>query len=271
MRKCLEEEPSVSGWERWNDNICWLPPLWQEESEASLRPWRKERVSGAGHVAVDGKSLSHLIATGWGLRLWITIVTTVNIIIRLVQSLQRDFFFLLRSSVGRVTPLSFSHNYSVLRERGRKGWAGRAAGDWGGGSIQWPSWTWAAGSTETWHPAQLVHLPSEGSDGLATPGIQETATHWQLLLVVSSQGWSQSSRNSPRASLVAQWLRICLPTQGTRVRALVWEDPTCRGATRPVSHKCWACASGACAPQQERPRQWEARAPRRRVAPARRN
>ena len=24
--------------------------------------------------------------------------------------------------------------------------------------------------------------------------------------------------------------------QGTRVRALVWEDPTCCGATRPVSH-----------------------------------
>ena len=37
------------------------------------------------------------------------------------------------------------------------------------------------------------------------------------------------------ASLVAQWLRVCLPMQGTRVRALVWEDPTCRGATRPVS------------------------------------
>ena len=39
-----------------------------------------------------------------------------------------------------------------------------------------------------------------------------------------------------RASLVAQWLRICLPMQETRVRALVWEDPTCHGATRPVSH-----------------------------------
>ena len=38
------------------------------------------------------------------------------------------------------------------------------------------------------------------------------------------------------ASLVAQWLGICLPMQGTRVRALVWEDPTCRGATKPVSH-----------------------------------
>ena len=38
------------------------------------------------------------------------------------------------------------------------------------------------------------------------------------------------------ASLVARWLRICLPMQGTRVRALVWEDPTCHGATGPVSH-----------------------------------
>ena len=38
------------------------------------------------------------------------------------------------------------------------------------------------------------------------------------------------------ASLVAQWLGVRLPIQGTRVRALVQEDPTCRGATRPVSH-----------------------------------
>ena len=38
------------------------------------------------------------------------------------------------------------------------------------------------------------------------------------------------------ASLVAQWLRICLLMQGMRVQALVWEDPTCHGATGPVSH-----------------------------------
>ena len=44
------------------------------------------------------------------------------------------------------------------------------------------------------------------------------------------------------ASLVAQWLRICLPMQGTRVQSLVWEDPTCRGATKPVCHNDWACA-----------------------------
>ena len=37
-------------------------------------------------------------------------------------------------------------------------------------------------------------------------------------------------------SLVAQWFRIRLPMQGTRVRALAWEDPTCCGATKPVSH-----------------------------------
>ena len=43
------------------------------------------------------------------------------------------------------------------------------------------------------------------------------------------------------ASLVAQWLRICLPMQGTRVRALVREDPTCCRATKPVHHNYWAC------------------------------
>ena len=48
--------------------------------------------------------------------------------------------------------------------------------------------------------------------------------------------------NAPSgASLVAQWLRICLTMQGTQVRALVREDPTCRGATKPVHHNYWAC------------------------------
>ena len=30
-------------------------------------------------------------------------------------------------------------------------------------------------------------------------------------------------------------MRVCLLVQGTRVRALVWEDPTCLGATGPVT------------------------------------
>ena len=37
-------------------------------------------------------------------------------------------------------------------------------------------------------------------------------------------------------SLVVQWLTICLPVQGTQVRSLVLEDPTCCGATKPVRH-----------------------------------
>ena len=43
-------------------------------------------------------------------------------------------------------------------------------------------------------------------------------------------------KTSAEASLVAQWLRVRLPMQGTRVRALVRGDPTCRGAAGPVSH-----------------------------------
>ena len=39
-----------------------------------------------------------------------------------------------------------------------------------------------------------------------------------------------------RAFLVVQWLRIRLQMQGTLVRALVREDPTCRGATKSVQH-----------------------------------
>ena len=85
--------------------------------------------------------------------------------------------------------------------------------------------------------------------------------------------------------------------QGTRVWALVQEDPTRCGATKsvrhnywacalePVSHNYWACvlqllsphatttearATRARAPQQEKPPQW-AHAPQWRVVPAHRN
>ena len=56
--------------------------------------------------------------------------------------------------------------------------------------------------------------------------------------------------------------------QGTRVPRLVWEDSTCLEATKPVCHNYWAhvlqllkpTCPGAYAPQ-EKPLQWEARAP----------
>ena len=41
-------------------------------------------------------------------------------------------------------------------------------------------------------------------------------------------------------SLVVQWIRICLPMQGTWVWSLVWEDSTCHRITKPVHHNYWA-------------------------------
>ena len=48
--------------------------------------------------------------------------------------------------------------------------------------------------------------------------------------------------NKTRSSLVTQSWRICLPMQETQVWPLIWEDPTCLGATKPVRHNYWACA-----------------------------
>ena len=88
------------------------------------------------------------------------------------------------------------------------------------------------------------------------PSTDEWIKKWYIYIYIYTMEYLSTIKKNKQkgASLVAQWLRIYLPMQGTRVRALVWEDPTCRGATRPVSHNYWACASGACALQQVRPR-----------------
>ena len=38
------------------------------------------------------------------------------------------------------------------------------------------------------------------------------------------------------AFLVVQWLGICLPMQGTWIRALGQKVPTCHGASKPMHH-----------------------------------
>ena len=82
---------------------------------------------------------------------------------------------------------------------------------------------------------------------------------------------------------MAQWLRIRLPRQETRVRALVRENSTCHGATKrapqllslrsrarkpqllsPCATTAGAHAPRARAPQQEKPPQCEAHAPQQR-------
>ena len=42
--------------------------------------------------------------------------------------------------------------------------------------------------------------------------------------------------------LVVQWLRICLPMQGSQVWLLVWEDSTSHGTTKPMLRNYWAHA-----------------------------
>lgn len=50
-----------------------------------------------------------------------------------------------------------------------------------------------------------------------------------------------------------QWLRIHPPKQGMWVCFLVWEDPTCHRATKPMSHNDRRPSSGACEPRREAP------------------
>ncbi|KAJ8788734.1 hypothetical protein J1605_005030 [Eschrichtius robustus] len=100
--------------------------------------------------------------------------------------------------------------------------------------------------------AVVENLPANAGDTGSSPGLgrshmprSDWAREPQLL---SLRVWSLCSATreaaivrGPRTamtSLVAQWLEIRLPVQETRARALVREDPTCRGATKPVSHNC---------------------------------
>ena len=79
----------------------------------------------------------------------------------------------------------------------------------------------------------LLFLPFwEGGSGWIVMRISFKSLMGKLSVLKISEG----------TSLVVQWLRIRLPMQGTRVWALVREDPTCRGATKPISHNYWACA-----------------------------
>ena len=54
-----------------------------------------------------------------------------------------------------------------------------------------------------------------------------------MMILIKWFGYKGIKRGT---SLVTQWLRTRLPMQGTRVRALVWEDPTYRRATKPMHH-----------------------------------
>ena len=56
-----------------------------------------------------------------------------------------------------------------------------------------------------------------------------------------------------RTSLVAQWIRVHLPGQDTRVQSLVLEDFTCCRATKPVSHNHRAHVLQVLKPERPEP------------------
>ena len=92
--------------------------------------------------------------------------------------------------------------------------------------------------------------PESGDENLCPPSpscrvdwlTSQRGKVFQDSVVLAGEGWllgqslCQAQKKVAGTSLMAQWLRIRLPMQGTRVRALFGEDPTCRGATKPVCH-----------------------------------
>ena len=63
---------------------------------------------------------------------------------------------------------------------------------------------------------------------------QENAGHCWFCIDLLFKPQSRSVERKCWASLVVQWLRIHLSVQETQVQSLVWEDPTCCGAAKPV-------------------------------------
>ena len=100
----------------------------------------------------------------------------------------------------------------------------------------------AKGLTSTaYQPPQ--HL-SRGEDRKLVPPLlspKSPLCWWQRGLLGQESSFLLKLKTSKLGtSLAVQWLRIRLPMQATRVQAPVREDPTCRGATKPVHHNCWA-------------------------------
>ena len=85
----------------------------------------------------------------------------------------------------------------------------------------------------------LRQVSPRPESGLTTATGQPASSSWP---VGSLRCVDLKIRDIFRTSLVVQWLRIRLPMQGTRVWALVREDPTCCRATKPVRHNYWARA-----------------------------
>ena len=109
---------------------------------------------------------------------------------------------------------------------------------------------------------QWLRLQAPSARGPGSIPCQGTRFHGLKLKILCA-----TTKTSNRTSLMVLWLRICLAMQELQVRSLIQEDPTCREATKPVSHNYWARVPRSRALQQEKPRQWVACSKQQRVSP----
>ena len=100
-----------------------------------------------------------------------------------------------------------------------------------------------------WQPTPVFlawRIPGMGKPGgLLSMELHRVGHNWSDLAAAAvTPGWvciMPSFRIWVTGTLlVVQWLGIHLPMQGTWVQYLVWDDPTCGKATKPVSHNYWA-------------------------------
>ena len=110
-------------------------------------------------------------------------------------------------------------------------------------------------SMEFPRPEYWSGLPFPSPVDLPDPGIKPASPTLQAdLLMLSHQGSPLSSTDKSKSTPEFSCYReIGLPVwlsgkesacQGKRpwIQSLIWEDPTCCGASKPMHHNCWACA-----------------------------